>query len=121
MMLCIAVNYQKFKEHQTINPEDFFTAKDIWEYHEHRIHSSYCYIFLERANENEKKKVFYAEEKIKKAQSIKELLFAFAQEDLYLDSAIMFPFTIYLLLTDKTFTVQLKKISSEQEILNDDR
>lgn len=112
---------ERFKKYQTINPEDFFTVRDIREYHAQRIHSIYCYSFLERADNNENIKVFDAENKIEKAQSIKELLFAFAEEDVYLNSDVSFPYTVYLLLTNKTINVQLKKIPAEQEILTRDQ
>lgn len=112
---------ESIKEYQNKDPEDFFTESEIREYHAHRIHSVYCYCFLERADDNERSKVDEADNKIEKAQSIKELLFALTEEEVYLNCDMAFPFTVYLLLTEKDVDVQLKRIPDEQEILNPDR
>lgn len=111
----------KLKEYQAKNPEDFFTFKDIREYHAQRTHSVFCYIFLDRADSNEHGKVVTAQDKAEKALTIKELLLALTEEDIYLNIDITFPSTVYRILTDKTFDVQLKKVPTDCEILKDDR
>ena len=74
----------KLKEYQTKDPEDFFTFEDIREYHAQRTHSVFCHSFLERADSNEHGKVVAAQDKAKKALTIKELLLALTEEDTYL-------------------------------------
>lgn len=111
----------KLKEYQTKDPENFFTFEGIREYHAQRTHSVFCYSFLERADSNEHGKVVAAQDKAKKALTIKELLLALTEEDTYLDIDFTFPSAVYRILTDKTFDVQLKKVPTDSEILYDDR
>lgn len=114
-------NPEKLKKYQATYPEDFYSSGDIREYHAKYNHSTYCFIFLDRANINERKRVNTAQDKVKKAQSIKDLLLALAEEDVYLCAKIIFPYTTYKLLTDKSFHAELKRVLTEQEILNDDQ
>ena len=116
----IAAVPEDLQQYQAVQPEDFFSPDEIREYHASVNHSLICYEFLDRADGNEQGKVWAAQSKAKDAQSLRELLFALSEEDVYLETRILFPYTVYCLLTDASLELQLKKKITDEDILRDD-
>lgn len=110
---------EKLRENQAVFPENFYDIVDIREYHAKYIHSIFCYTFLERADSYEKDIVIKEQAVAKKTQSLRELLFALAKADVYLNYSMAFPYTVYRLVTEESYNISLKKRPTEQEILND--
>ena len=111
-----SISVERLKENQPINPEDFNTIKGIFNYHDKMIHTEYFNKrFFEESTSNEQTKVLNAHFEAMISRSIKELLLELAKEDVYLDCEISFPYTVYQLLTDKSFDIQLKKDDNKGE------
>ena len=111
-----SISTERLKENQPINPENFDSFKDIIDYHDRKIHTEYFNNrFFEEATSHEQTQVIDAQLKVMITHSIKELLFELAREDVYLELEISFPYTVYQLLTGKSFDIHLKKDDDQGE------